>query len=353
MSRRGRYCLKMFLIIVLLIICTSLNIGPNAAWWNTWFYNLIFQITMFLLKIVQKIGIVFNYLLGEQFFKWMLHELNMNEHNLFYMIISILAGGVIMLAAILKVINLLFTNQESWKINNIIKHVFVAIIFIITFPMLFITINNYIFLLMGAIFQHHNSLDTNIIADKIYQSGFTPHQLMTEAEITNITLNYQWSYDQKHQFHNIIVMIGAGVIIWTLTSMCLCLIQRMFEILLLFLLGPLAIAWIAYDGGKHFKNWQTTLVSKTLLIFGLNLNLFIFISVISKLYTINHFMIFNKDDFFANVILKLLLLIASGIFLVRAQHVYDQVFKIKGNLSYETQQMSSIIKKLKRGVFKK
>lgn len=89
----------------------------------------------------------------------------------------------------------------------------------------------------------------------------TPKKVKTYSlySLTQVSLFYDLS---KFDY---ILAVGSGIVIaWTLLSVCLVLVKRVFELTILFLLAPPMIAIAPLDGGQAEKKWRGEFMKRLL-----------------------------------------------------------------------------------------
>ncbi|MBQ3214444.1 MAG: hypothetical protein IJB10_05540 [Clostridia bacterium] len=86
----------------------------------------------------------------------------------------------------------------------------------------------------------------------------------------NVKTYSLYSLSQVNLFYDLskfdyILAVGSGIVItWTLLSVCLVLVKRVFELTILFLLAPPMIAIAPLDGGQAEKKWRGEFMKRLL-----------------------------------------------------------------------------------------
>lgn len=81
----------------------------------------------------------------------------------------------------------------------------------------------------------------------------------------NLLVNY--FYDFK-QFDFVLSIGSACVIAWTMLTLCLGLLKRAFEMVILFLMSPAVICMAPLDGGNAYNAWKKDIYSRLVAIIG-------------------------------------------------------------------------------------
>ena len=110
-------------------------------------------------------------------------------------------------------------------------------------------------------------------------------------------------------------------------------IQRIFDIVLLYMVAPVSVSTIPVDDGNRFRIWRDMTISKVLSAYGIILSMNLFFIIIPQL---NNIMFFN--DAFKDGIVKILFLIGGAFAVTKSNLVIAQ---LTGNTAgqNETQQL--------------
>jgi hypothetical protein len=137
---------------------------------------------------------------------------------------------------------------------------------------------------------------------------------------------------------NFFVGIISGLILLILFAIAaIVFIQRLFDIVLLYIISPVSVSTIPLDDGQRFKIWREMLVSKILGAYGIIFAMNLFFIITPLLTGIKFF-----DSNFQNGIMRLLILIGGAFAVTKANLVISQ---LTGNNAgtQEAQQMLSNI----------
>lgn len=141
---------------------------------------------------------------------------------------------------------------------------------------------------------------------------------------------------QFYKIRNIdflIGILGSIVIMVMFVMSAVTFIQRIFDIVLLFIISPVSVSTIPVDDGARFKIWRDMTISKVLGAYGIILSMNLFFIIIPQISSITFF-----DNAFKNGIVKILFLIGGAFAVTKANLVIAQ---LTGNQAgqNETQQL--------------
>lgn len=166
----------------------------------------------------------------------------------------------------------------------------------------------------------------------------------SRAEIERMFLNGQLDYNNlsvvKKYYDlsemNFFVGIASGLVILIMFALAaLRFVQRLFDIILLYIISPVSVSTIPVDDGQRFKLWREMLVSKVLGAYGIILSMNLFFLIIPQITQISFF-----ESSFQNGLVTILFIIGGAFAVSKAQMVIAQ---LTGNNAgaQEAQQMLS------------
>lgn len=128
-------------------------------------------------------------------------------------------------------------------------------------------------------------------------------------------------------------IFGSIVIMVMFVMSAITFIQRIFDIVLLYIISPVSVSTIPVDDGNRFKIWRDMTISKVLGAYGIILSMNLFFIIIPQISEITFF-----NDAFKNGIVKILFLIGGAFAVTKANLVIAQ---LTGNSAgqNETQQL--------------
>jgi hypothetical protein len=126
-------------------------------------------------------------------------------------------------------------------------------------------------------------------------------------------------YDLMHM--NFFVGIASGLILLILFALAaIRFVQRLFDVILLYIISPVSISTIPADDGQRFKLWREMLISKVLGAYGIILSMNLFFLIIPQATRITFF-----SNSFQNGIVGLLFIIGGAFAVTKANMVIAQL----------------------------
>ena len=159
-----------------------------------------------------------------------------------------------------------------------------------------------------------------------------------EQGFINGTLDYM-NLDLVKKYYklrelNFLVGIGSGLVLLVLFALAaLRFVQRIFDIILLYIVSPVSISTIPIDDGSRFKLWREMLVTKVISAYGIILSMNLFFLIIPQVNQITFY-----DSKFENGLIKLLFTIGGAFAVTKAYMVIAQLTGNNGGMN-EAQQM--------------
>jgi hypothetical protein len=139
-----------------------------------------------------------------------------------------------------------------------------------------------------------------------------------QLDYTNLDVVKQY-YDLFHV--NFFVGILSGLILLILFALAaIRFVQRLFDVILLYIISPVSISTIPADDGQRFKLWREMLISKVLGAYGIILSMNLFFLIIPQVSRITFF-----GNSFQNGIVGLLFIIGGAFAVTRANMVIAQL----------------------------
>jgi hypothetical protein len=159
-----------------------------------------------------------------------------------------------------------------------------------------------------------------------------------EQGFINGTLDYTNLGLVKKYYHlkelNFLVGIGSGLVLLVLFALsALRFVQRLFDIILLYIVSPVSISTIPIDDGNRFKLWREMLVTKVISAYGIILSMNLFFLIIPQVNKITFY-----DSNFGNGLIRLLFTIGGAFAVTKAYMVIAQLTGNNGGAN-EAQQM--------------
>lgn len=162
------------------------------------------------------------------------------------------------------------------------------------------------------------------------------------AEIERMFLTGELSYFDVgvvSQYYNLrsmdflIGILGSIVIMVMFVMSVVTFIQRIFDIILLYIISPVSVSTIPVDDGNRFRLWRDMIISKVLSAYGIILSMNLFFIIMPQIQAITFF-----NDAFKNGIVKILFLIGGAFAVTKANLVIAQLTGSSAGQN-ETQQL--------------
>ncbi len=145
-------------------------------------------------------------------------------------------------------------------------------------------------------------------------------QMFISGELDYNDLNVVKQYYEIGDCNYVIGILGSLVILVMFTLSSITFVQRIFDIVLLYLISPVSISTIPLDEGNRFKVWKDMLISKILSAYGVILVMNLFFLIIPIVYQIDFF----HDDF-QNGIVYILFLIGGSFAVTKGARLISQL----------------------------
>lgn len=150
-------------------------------------------------------------------------------------------------------------------------------------------------------------------------------QAMIESMFISGELNYNnlsmvRTYYDITELNYLIGLLGGLVILVMFVISALTFVQRIFDIVLLYIISPISISTLPLDEGNRFKVWKDMLISKVLSAYGIILVMNLFFLIIPQVYKIQFF-----KNHFQNGVVYILFLIGGSFAVTKASRVISQL----------------------------
>ena len=137
---------------------------------------------------------------------------------------------------------------------------------------------------------------------------------------------------------NFFVGIAGGLVILVMFVMsAVMFVQRIFDIILLYIVSPASVSTIPLDDGGRFRIWREMLVSKVLSAYGIILSMNIFFLVVPQISQISFF-----GNAFKDGIVQLLFVIGGAFSITKANMIIAQLTGSNAGMQEMQQMMSNV-----------
>lgn len=136
----------------------------------------------------------------------------------------------------------------------------------------------------------------------------------------------------------ILLGIAGGLVILVMFVMsAVMFVQRIFDIILLYIVSPASVSTIPLDDGGRFRIWREMLVSKVLSAYGIILSMNIFFLVVPQISQITFF-----GNAFKDGIVQLLFVIGGAFSITKANMIIAQLTGSNAGMQEMQQMMSNV-----------
>ena len=158
-------------------------------------------------------------------------------------------------------------------------------------------------------------------------------QMFLTGQLDYFDLGVVSQYYNLRSMDFLIGILGSIVIMVMFVMSAVTFIQRIFDIVLLYIISPVSVSTIPIDDGNRFRIWRDMIISKVLGAYGIILSMNLFFIIIPQVSSITFF-----TNSFKNGIVQILFLIGGAFAVTKANLVIAQ---LTGNTAgqNETQQL--------------
>ena len=144
--------------------------------------------------------------------------------------------------------------------------------------------------------------------------------MFVSGELNYAKLSVVKQYYDITELNYVIGLLGSLVMLIMFVISAIIFVQRIFDIVLLYIISPVSISTIPLDEGNRFKVWKDMLISKILSAYGIILVMNLFFLIIPQVYQIKFF-----DNSFQNGVIYILFLIGGSFAVTKASRVISQL----------------------------
>lgn len=310
-------------------------------WLTNWIFDLLYGVQKSICYIIDFIKEIFYMLAGVEPVNINGQESDLLSNFLLsdavkkaFWSVFLIAVALLILFVIIAIVRSEYANGENKKSKTLIlgKACQSFIIFLMV-PFVLITgiaLSNTV---VGSINQSMNPYvleqgqEATIGGQMLVTSGYYAY-IGDESERAEIEIKFitgELDYNDKDvvaQYYNIrdldffVGIIGGLVILVMFVMSSISFIQRIFDIILLYIVSPISVSTIPTDDGQRFKQWKEMLIGKVLGAYGIILSMNLFFIIIPQVQQIAFF-----GNAFKNGIVKILFLIGGAFAVTKANIV--------------------------------
>lgn len=134
-------------------------------------------------------------------------------------------------------------------------------------------------------------------------------------------------------FDNILGIVSAVVVILILTAVLIAFIRRIFELIVLYVVGPMFAATMPLDEGKMYKKWKDTFISKFFAGFGPIIGMRLYMSILPIICSGK--IMFTTQNGMLNSIIQLLFVIGGAYTVYKSQSLFMKILNPEAAMQEE------------------
>lgn len=309
-------------------------------------YSMLYKLTKSILYIIDFIVTIFYRLSGVESIEGIEHgdilshlirQNVLSNSFLIIALIGILVLGVVTILAILKA-------QTKQDISNSVAlerslKAFIGIWLIPFFVIAVVLGLNVVFRAIHlamhsggmATFETKIGAQLLVIAGKDAYIGEEAARQGIEAGILNGTLSYMdvstiSTYYNIHEINYLVAILGGSILLFLFCLSCIGLVQRIFEIVFLYLISPLAASTMPLDEGIRFARWRELVISKIVASYSIVLSMNVYLMVLPFATSIRYL-----DNNIQNSLVHLLIVIAGAFSVVKTSSLISNIIGSTGS----------------------
>lgn len=310
-------------------------------WLTNWIFDLLYGIQKTICYIIDFIKEIFYMLAGIEPINTGGEETDLLSHFLLsdavkkaFWLVLLVAVVLLFVFVIIAIIRSEYANGENKKSKTLIlgKACQSFIIFLLVPFILLagITLSNTVVCSINTAMNPYvleQGQEASIGGQMLVTSGYYAY-IGDEAERQEIEIKFitgELDYndpdivDDYYQIRSLdffVGIVGGLVILVMFVMSAISFIQRIFDIILLFIISPISVSTIPTDDGQRFKQWKEMLIGKVLGAYGIILSMNLFFIIIPQVQQIAFF-----GNAFKNGIVKILFLIGGAFAVTKANIV--------------------------------
>ncbi len=145
-------------------------------------------------------------------------------------------------------------------------------------------------------------------------------KMFLTGELDYTKLSVVEKYYDLSQMNYVVGILGGLVMLIMFVISSITFIQRIFDIILLYIISPISISTIPLDDGNRFRVWKDMMIAKMLGAYGIILVMNLFFMIIPQVSRMTFF-----DNSFENGIVHILFLLGGAFAITKANLVISQL----------------------------
>lgn len=202
---------------------------------------------------------------------------NIKHLPLFFLALSIVAVGLIVIMFIMQLIIIQFTETHTIreKLGKAIKNTFLAVLIIVFIP-LFFSLINYLITGLLVVLKITATGKLNDLADRLWGIGAPDAQ-----SASNIPSGYGLPPTELTTSWNFILeFVAIWFTLYVLFVAAMTLIERIIDLILLFSISPIVASMMPVDQGKRLGVWKEMVIGKFIIGPGTIMPIYIFMQIL-------------------------------------------------------------------------
>lgn len=193
--------------------------------------------------------------------------------------------------AVIAIIKQDFFSEEPAKSHApIFKRLVTGILYFMAIPPIFVFAVEIVAGLMSALMQIDSFSAISSLSQTIFELSLTEPEWMSLSDVPLDPIPH-WSVVEAKDFvaltktydFNWLIFVGImGISFYSLFMIAFGLVKRVFNLVLLYVLGPIAISQSVLDGGGKMKNWKDSVIKEFVSVFGTIIGLVIFFMFVTE-----------------------------------------------------------------------
>ncbi len=311
-------------------------------WFLDWFYGLLYQLQAGVCNLIDFIKKIFFKLCGldtvtiDGESNDLVSSLISSDtiHRIFLTIFLI---GVILLVifVMIALIRANYTQNEKKGRSDILSKAGQSFLISLLVPFLLLAGMLLVNTIMGSINmamqQHIADGQTLIGGQMLITTGNTAYigpigeretieRMFLTGELDYMNLSVVKQYFDLTDINFVVGILGSLVMLVMFALSALTFIQRIFDIILLYIVSPISISTLPLDQGNRFRVWKDMMISKILSAYGIILVMNLFFLIMPQVSNMRFF-----DNDFENSLVYILFLIGGAFAVTKANLVIAQL----------------------------
>ncbi len=310
-------------------------------WLTNWIFDLLYGIQKSICYIIDFIKDIFYTLAGIDTVNVGGKETDLLSNFLLsdtvkksFLYVMLIAVALLVVFVIVAIIRSEYANGENHKSKTLILgKAFQSFMIFLLVPFILlagITLSNTVVKSVNTAMNPYvmeSGQEATIGGQILVTSGYYAY-IGDEAERDEIELKFvtgELDYNNKDvvsQYYNLrdldffVGIVGSLVILVMFVMSSISFIQRIFDIILLYIVSPISVSTIPTDDGQRFKQWKEMMIGKVLGAYGIILSMNLFFIIIPQVQQIAFF-----GNAFKNGIVHILFLIGGAFAVTKANIV--------------------------------